>query len=135
MDLNKFYHFDLLDYHMNFFKGSYDNLCRVLSNVCLNDNPIAHLVFSSLDGRIPSDLDINISPSSDPSVRSFVEQLRSELPLIHSFGLPDDELFNHIIPNNAQFGDELNDYIDNLRSYVLENINSKDTLSDNPQTD
>lgn len=118
----------------HFYIGStpvhYDNVSTIanflsaLSNVSLNDNPVANLIFSLRDGIVPTDLDLSLSPSTDPAVRTLVEQLRTEFPIQQ--GMPDkfstDDIFNSIIPNRAQFGAEINTYIDNLSSVISDGI-------------
>lgn len=125
MDVNKFYHFDKLFYRLH-CKDGFEILSDALVGCCLNDNPIARLVFNVSRGVVSSDLDISVSPDSDPAVRAFVEQLRTELPVTYNTtGLSDEDLFKTVIPNNAQFGSELNGYIDNLRQYVIDNLPSE----------
>lgn len=128
MDINKFYHNSIDDFnmtaHLNRENDSVLCLLDCLSNMCLNDNNVARLIFDIRDGVVPSDLDVSVSPSSDPAVRSFVEQLRTEFPVIdfNDSRLSDNDIFSTIIPNNAQFGAEFNSYIDSLRDYVKDNI-------------
>lgn len=126
MDLNKFYHFtdDNMTMHLDRVSSCTDALLDVLANMCLNNNNVANLIFDIKNGRVPSDLDVSVSPSTDTSVRTFVEQLRTELPVIDTNDprLTDEDIFSTILPNNAQFGDEINSYINSLRDYVKDNI-------------
>lgn len=126
MDLNKFYHFndENMTKHLDRVSSCTDALLDVLANMCLNNNNVANLIFDIKNGRVPSDLDVSVSPSTDTSVRTFVEQLRTELPVIDTNDprLTDEDIFSTILPNNAQFGDEINSYINSLRDYVKDNV-------------
>lgn len=126
MDLNKFYHFNDVNMtkHLDRVSSCTDRFIDVLAEMCLNNNNVANLIFDIKNGRVPSDLDVSVSPSTDTSVRTFVEQLRTELPVIdaNDTRLTDEDIFATILPNNAQFGDEINSYINSLRDYVKDNI-------------
>ncbi|WGL30852.1 hypothetical protein [Dipodfec virus UOA04_Rod_386] len=126
MDINKFYHLDRRYDDIRKPDTFFDLFNKVLSDQCFNDNPIARLIFRFQKSGLANDLDIEVSPTSDPAIRAFAEALRSEIvsTSFDTSGLTDDQLFSCILPSASQFGDEITSYAEDLASSINETLSS-----------
>lgn len=101
-----------------------------------SDHPILDVIFAPdpVTGNPRSDLSISLTADTSPVVRDFIERvLRTRHPSVT--GAPNDEVaFDLIKPRSSQYGVELSNYLESLRSMVLPKPQTLDAVDSNIST-
>lgn len=108
---------------------------KSLAKRCLNDNDVVRIIYdlAGKSGKIPNDLDFSMSPNVPAEVSNLIAQIQRERPLQPYFK-DDDTAFEFVRSRYCQFGGELDEYADYLKSIMDDAISRMPDKSVNEPT-
>lgn len=84
-----------------------------------NDNPVFSQLFKIAmeTGSLPNDIDISLSKSTPEEFRAVLASLQRKFPTASAFA-SDEDAFEFITSRYAQFGDEVQSYLDAISEQI-----------------
>ena len=84
-----------------------------------NSNPVVSVLFNFAEnnGCLPNDIDMSLSKSTPEEFKSVLASIQRKFPTIQAFQ-SDEDAFKFIVDRYAQFGDEVEPYIQALNEEV-----------------
>lgn len=99
-----------------------DEVLELYRGVCLNDDDVVKIVFGIGQklGILPNDLSIKDNPNYPPEIRSVLDALHREIPSSSIHMRNDDDVVAYIRSRYAQFGGELDDFVDTVSNDIID---------------
>lgn len=99
-----------------------DEVTRLYRGVCLNDDDVIKIVFGVGQklGILPNDLSVKDNPNYPPEIRSVLDALHREIPSSSIHMKDDDDVVKFIRSRYAQFGGELDEFVDELANDIMD---------------
>lgn len=84
-----------------------------------NSNPVVSVLFNFAEnnGCLPNDIDMSLSKATPEEFKAVLTSIQRKFPTIQAFQ-SDDEAFRFVADRYAQFGDEVEPYIQALNEEV-----------------
>ena len=120
INVEKFYNLSRIR-HSNAVKAIAPGMrfVKSLATRCLNDNDVVRIIYdlAGQSGKIPNDLDFSMSPNVPAEVSNLIAQIQRERPLQPYFK-DDQTAFEFVRSRYCQFGGELDEYADYLKTIM-----------------